>query len=290
MTKRVPAGHDSPGESPSIAVMQGRLSPPVGGKIQSFPTATWQSEFARAAAAGLQAIEWIFDATDNPLLTIDGRDRIRALASETGVTVQSICADYFMDAQLHRGDEREVSERLAVLRAVIDRAKEIGARHIVLPFVDQSAIVTHDDRHRVVEALAAVSAYAEGRGLELHLETSLSPRDFADLLDIVPESTRANYDSGNSASLGFDVTEEFDAYGARIGSVHIKDRLRGGSTVPLGTGDVDFPAFFRALERTGYRGLYTLQVARGEDGGETELARRNRDFVLMGLKGRGEGR
>ena len=290
MTKRGTAGPDSPGAQPSVAVMQGRLSPPVGGKIQSFPTATWQSEFARAAAAGLQAIEWIFDARDNPLLTVDGRDRIRALASETGVAVQSICADYFMDAQLHRGDAREVSERLTVLRTVIDRANEIGAHHIVLPFVDQSAIVTEDDRRRLVDALAAVSGYAEWRGVELHLETCLSPRDFASLLDLVPESTRANYDSGNSASLGFDVTEEFDAYGARIGSVHIKDRVRGGSTVPLGTGDVDFPAFFRALERTGYCGLYTLQVARGEAGRETELAERNRDFVLTGLKAHADGR
>jgi hexulose-6-phosphate isomerase len=270
--------------------MQGRLSPRVRGKLQSFPTATWQLEFARAAAAGLQAIEWIFDGTDNPLLAIDGRDRIRALVSETGIAVQSICADYFMDAHLHRGTEREVSERLTVLRALIDRANEIGARHIVLPFVDQSAVVTGEDRHRLVEALGAVSAYAEGRGVELHLETSLSPRDFADLLDLVPDSTRANYDSGNSASLGFDVAEEFDAYGARVGSVHIKDRLRDGSTVPLGSGNVDFPAFFDALERTRYRGLITLQVARGEDGREIELARSNRDFVLMGLKGHAEGR
>jgi len=270
--------------------MQGRLSPPVAGRIQSFPAATWQLEFARAAAAGLQAIEWIFDSTDNPLLAVEGRDRILTLAIETGVAVQSICADYFMDAQLHRGAEREVSERLIVLRRLIDRANEIGARHIVLPFVDQSAIVTDDDRHRLVEALGAISEYAEGRGVELHLETSLSPRDFADLLDLVPVSTRANYDSGNSASLGFDVTEEFDAYGARIGSVHVKDRVRGGSTVPLGSGDVNFAAFFNALEQTGYRGLYTLQVARGEDGHEIELAIHNRHFVLQGLKAPAEDR
>jgi sugar phosphate isomerase/epimerase len=34
--------------------------------------------------------------------------------------------------------------------------------------------------------------------------------------------------------------EEFAAYGERVGSFHIKDRVRGGKTVPLGQGDTDF--------------------------------------------------
>ena len=36
---------------------------------------------------------------------------------------------------------------------------------------------------------------------------------------------KVNYDSGNSASLGYDPTDEFAAYGERVGSVHIKDRV-----------------------------------------------------------------
>jgi hexulose-6-phosphate isomerase len=88
-----------------------------------------------------------------------------------------------------------------------------------------------------------------------------------------------NYDSGNSASLGYRPRDEFAAYGARVGSVHIKDRRRGGGTVPLGTGDTDFPALFDCLRAAGYRGDFILQAARGRPGDEVAWATANRSFV-----------
>ncbi|MEW6092427.1 MAG: sugar phosphate isomerase/epimerase, partial [Chloroflexota bacterium] len=67
--------------------------------------------------------------------------------------------------------------------------------------------------------------------------------------------------------------------GQRVGSVHIKDRLLGGGTVPLGTGDADFLALFESLKTVGYAGDYILQVARGKPGDEVNWTRRNREFV-----------
>ena len=90
---------------------------------------------------------------------------------------------------------------------------------------------------------------------------------------------RVNYDSGNSASLGYDVSSELAVYGDRVGSVHVKDRLRGGTTVPLGAGHADLPALFTGLVNLGYGGDYVLQVARGEAGCEVEWARLNSEFV-----------
>jgi hexulose-6-phosphate isomerase len=266
--------------SPSVAIMQGRLSPPVNGRLQSFPAATWATEFARAREAGLDAIEWIFDADDNPILSDHGTGRIAALHRETGIGVRSICADYFMDSPLHRGTTAEVGRRLDVLRQLIDRAGQLGARHIVLPCVDQSAIIDRADGDRLAAALGDANPYAELRGVELHLETSLGPNEFAALLDRLPATVRANYDSGNSASLGYDVRDELAAYGERVGSVHIKDRVRGAGSVHLGTGNANFGALFDALDRLRYRGLFTLQVARGQGGREVELAREHRAFVV----------
>jgi len=88
---------------------------------------------------------------------------------------------------------------------------------------------------QVVAALEQVVPTMEETGVELHLETSLSPSEFSRLLARLPSPLiKVNYDSGNSASLGYDPTEEFAAYGARLGSIHIKDRVLGGGTVPLG--------------------------------------------------------
>ncbi len=124
-------------------------------------------------------------------------------------------------------------------------------------------------------------------GVELHLETSLAPQPFADLLARLPHpSVKVNYDSGNSASLGYSPRSEFAAYGSRVGSVHVKDRLRGGGTVPLGTGDADFEALFSCLADIGYEGDFVLQVARGTEGDEVNWARQNRAFLSVLQAGR----
>jgi hexulose-6-phosphate isomerase len=95
---------------------------------------------------------------------------------------------------------------------------------------------------------------------------------------------KANYDLGNSSSLGYDVKCELAAYGARIGSVHIKDRVRGGGTVPLGQGDADIPALLSGLAAIAYDGDFVLQVARGKAGEEVTWARQNRVYLVQRLE------
>jgi hypothetical protein len=54
------------------------------GRIQAFPREQWEQEFPRAAAAGLSAIEWIYDTYGvgaNPLETAEGVARMVALVA-----------------------------------------------------------------------------------------------------------------------------------------------------------------------------------------------------------------
>jgi hexulose-6-phosphate isomerase len=90
---------------------------------------------------------------------------------------------------------------------------------------------------------------------------------------------KVNYDTGNSGSLGYRPTEEFAAYGSRIGSVHVKDRILGGGSVPLGNGSTDFPTVFEGLRKVDYCGDFTLQAARGQPGDEVKWARKNLKFL-----------
>jgi hexulose-6-phosphate isomerase len=261
--------------------MQGRLGPPEAGRFQSFPRNRWAGEFGLAAQVPLSYIEWIYDlygADMNPLIHDIGA--IQSVVAASGVGIRSICADYFMDCPFLRCVDSECQQRVEVLHALLRAARQVGVQRIVLPFVDASKIETPEDHRTVVEVLEAALPAAQETGVELHLETSLTPADFALLLDRLSSPlVKANYDSGNSSSLGFVPGEEFAAYGERIGSVHIKDRVLGGGTVPLGTGDADLPAVFAALEKVGYQGDITLQVARSEPGREVAWARSNREFV-----------
>jgi L-ribulose-5-phosphate 3-epimerase len=198
--------------------------------------------------------------------------------------VYSVCADYFMDRPLVRASDVELDELSGKLAWLLGLCRAAGIERMVLPFVDQSKMENGDDANRVVEVLSAALPKAEANSVELHLETSLAPAAFAALLDRLPHRwLKANYDSGNSSSLGYIPREEFAAYGSRIGSVHIKDRNRGGGTVPLGMGDADLEAVFEELSKVGYCGDFVLQVARSEAHREVEWARENRTFVSQWL-------
>ena len=268
-----------------IGIMQGRLVPPSDNRFQSFPRDRWADEFALAAAAGLDCIEWIFDLYGrdvNPLTTDAGLERIQSLSAEHGVQVLSICADYFMDCPLLRATREEVEDRMTTLFWLLDRARRLGVHRVVLPLVDASGIRSDAEMQTVAELLGRTVPAVERTGVELHLETALDPQSFSRLLAAVPHpKVKVNYDSGNSSSLGYLPHDEFAAYGDRVGSVHIKDRVRGGGTVPLGTGDADLPALFECLDAWKYSGDFILQAARGIEGDELAWARQNRDFVAQ---------
>jgi L-ribulose-5-phosphate 3-epimerase len=269
--------------SGDIGIMQGRLGPPENGRFQSFPRDRWRDEFPAAAAVPFSCIEWIFDAYGEDVNPIGSESSIAELARlchRYGVAVRSICADYFMDFPFLRCSPEERSQRQEVLHGLMRRGAALGVNRIVLPFVDASRIDTQEDRDTVVRVLENALPLAQETGVELHLETSLGPDAFARLLEDLPHPlVKVNYDSGNSASLGYVASEEFAAYGHRMGSFHLKDRLLSGGTVPLGTGSADFADVFASLRRIAYSGDIILQVARDVPGDEIDWSRQNIEFL-----------
>jgi hexulose-6-phosphate isomerase len=271
-----------------IAIMQGRLLPPQDGRFQRFPQDCWREEFPRAAAAGLDAIEWIYDlhgADVNPLGSDSGIEEMQELARQHRIDVVSVCADYFMDRPFITASPGEFKELATHLVWLLNRCSLVGITRIVLPFVDASRIETPAQETQIIEMLRDVLPHAANASVEIHLETSLGPQDFATLLaKLTYPILKANYDSGNSSALGYDVRRELAAYGPRIGSVHIKDRLRGAGTVPLGQGDADFPTLLSGLAAIAYSGDFVLQVARGIAGEEVAWARQNRLYLVQRLE------
>jgi L-ribulose-5-phosphate 3-epimerase len=136
----------------------------------------------------------------------------------------------------------------------------------------------------VIEVLKRALPLAAEHNVELHLEADFGPAEFATFLSRIEHPfLKVNWDSGNSSGLGYIATEEFAAYGSRIGSVHIKDRYRkpegGVETRPLGTGSANFDDVFTAIRSIDYQGGVTLQVARGEPGDEVNFIKGQLDFV-----------
>jgi L-ribulose-5-phosphate 3-epimerase len=272
-----------------LYTMQGRLSAPEDGRFQSFPRNSWEREIELAPQVPLRGIEWIFDSYGggaNPLETESSRFLLKNKLARENVRVVSICADYFMDFPLVHADARTRLQRQAKLEWLIDLCPTLEINRIVLPFVDASRIADHFSAEIVLKVLHDVLPKANANSVELHLETDMGPSQFrAFLKEIEHPLIKVNYDSGNSSALGFKPMEEFAAYGERIGSFHIKDRILGGNTVPLGQGSTDFTKLRACLIDFDYQGDFVLQVARGVSGEELSWLSKMNSIACKWLRG-----
>lgn len=252
-----------------IGIMQGRLLPKYQGRYQAHPVGYWQDEFPKAAGLGLDCIEFILDFNDaklNPLLRDDGPNEILLLSEKTGVTVLTVCADYFMEASLHHPDEQIAAQGQRVLQRLLSNGKKLGLTDIVIPCVDQSSLINDAAIERFIDRLRPLEGAAEISGINLALETDLAPQPFAELLERFDSSrVTVNYDTGNSAALGYDPVEELACYGKKISDIHIKDRKLGGGSVLLGTGDAQFGRFFKALRPLNYTCPFIMQAFRDDE-------------------------
>jgi hexulose-6-phosphate isomerase len=263
--------------------MQGRLSPRINGKIQAFPAGYWEAEFPQAEQLGLPLMEWTLDQDglhDNPLLTEGGRERIARLSLVHGVRVQSVTGDCFMHTPFHKSPSERRAELLDDLRAVIHGCGLAGVRFLVFPLVDAGRIENAAQAEILREGLAAVEPLLREQRVTMLFESDYSPAALAAFIAAYPADLFGiNYDIGNSASLGHDPRAEIHACGARISNVHVKDRVRGGTTVPLGQGDADFDTVFAELARARYAGDFILQTARATDEAHAAVLAKYRDMV-----------
>jgi L-ribulose-5-phosphate 3-epimerase UlaE len=252
--------------------MQGRLLPKYKSRYQAFPIGMWKEEFLIAKNLGLDLIEFILDFNDvekNPLIKKDGIQEIISVIQNTGVGVQTICADYFMEAPLHSSNPIIVKNSQKTLLKLINNAKNLGVTDIIIPCVDHSSLKDQETIDRFVENMFPILSFAEKSFINLSLETDLDPSSFIDLLNRFQSNCiKVNYDIGNSSALGYDFEEELAVYGNLISDIHIKDRVRNGGSVELGKGDVDFEKFFKKLKQYEFKGPFILQAYRDDEGVE----------------------
>jgi L-ribulose-5-phosphate 3-epimerase UlaE len=253
-----------------IGVIQGRLVPKYQGRYQAFPIGTWKDEFLIAKECGLDLIEFILDFNDakvNPLLKEGGIDEIKLVMKNTGVSVKTICADYFMEAPLHSNNKKVAEKSLDILEQLLDAANRLQVTDIVIPCVDHSSLKTKKDSDRFISQIIKFIPKIENMGINLALETDLAPKPFFELLDrLNSKNITVNYDIGNSASLGFDPIEELNVYGDKISDIHIKDRVLKGGPVILGEGNANFEKFFDKLKEFDYKGPIIMQAYRDDEG------------------------
>jgi len=267
-----------------IGIMQGRLSAPIDSKIQSFPANSWRNEFFLAKKVGMDLIEWIYEKENcnkNPLYYSGGILEIKKIIDETSVDVRSICADYFMSEFLIDSQSKPILNNINHLKWLIKRGDKLSIDYIILPFVDSSRLKSQEDINILIQILEEIIPLTEEFGIELHLETDLPPDILNGIFGKINHPLiRLNYDIGNSASLGYDPNLELNLLSQWVSSIHVKDRLLHGTTVPLGSGSADLPLCFELLKKIHYSRNFILQAARQSEMSEIELAIKNKEYVI----------
>jgi L-ribulose-5-phosphate 3-epimerase UlaE len=270
----------------NFGIMQGRLLPKFQNRYQAHPLGYWKDEFIIAKEIGLSYIEFILDHNDyeeNPLMSDSGIKQIQNTIKKTGLGVRSICADIFMEAPLHSENNSISSTSKEILLKLIVNSSKLGVTDIVIPCVDQSTLKGENDQNRLIKNLAESIKLANKLKINLALETDLAPLPFLELLNkFESDIVKVNYDIGNSASLGFDIYEEFKLYGNRISDIHIKDRELGGGSVELGAGNANFKSFFEVFSKIDFKGPIVMQVYRDDEG--IEIFKKQFDWFKLKIK------
>jgi L-ribulose-5-phosphate 3-epimerase len=245
-----------------IGIIQGRLSPRPANRLQAFPFDSWEQEFWLARDLKLNGIEWIFEANraaHNPLRSAQGRAQIRKVIEQSGVPVLSVCGDYFMVHRLSEPGELGIAAS-RTLSELIAQSSAIGARRILLPWLEEAALDTEEKRSIAISNLTRALPAATRHSVMLGLEMEISGQEYRALIEqIAHPLVKAYYDTGNSTAAGFDVAQDITELKAHLGALHIKDRKTGGGSQYLGQGDTNFRGLFEQLSVWDFRGDLVLQ-------------------------------
>lgn len=252
-----------------IGFMQGRLSPVVNSVIQEFPWSNWRKEFSLAQEIGISIMEWTLDYKDlykNPLLTIEGQDEIRCLSLKHNIRIPSLTGDCFMQLPLWK--ESGVNRKLLELDFIniVKSCHAVGISLIIIPLVDNGRLENLAQEDNLIEFLNRKKSILRENNVKVSFESDYPPNKLKRFIERLDKDIfGVNYDIGNSSAMGFSPDSEFAEYGEFINNVHVKDRVFGGTTVPLGQGDANFNLVFSGLSKLNYKGNYVLQTARAKN-------------------------
>lgn len=157
------------------------------------------------------------------------------------------------------------------LPAAMAQAKAIGAKHVVCPWIPHEKGFKRDDALRTGAAFNRFGRAAKEAGLTFGYHPhgyEFVPSPEGTLFDTLLGATDASLvefqvDVFHSYHAGADPTKLIQKLSGRVRSLHLKDEKKGfpvepgkdgappEADVPVGTGQVDFPAVLRAAVKAG---------------------------------------
>tara|TARA_B100000965_G_C19572440_1_gene749738 strand:- start:1154 stop:2044 length:891 start_codon:yes stop_codon:yes gene_type:complete len=267
-----------------IGFMQGRLSPVIKKRIQIFPDKNWKNEFKIASKIGFSLMEWTIDTEtlkNNPLFYKGKLKEILSLKKKYNFRIESLTLDYLMENPIWKKYEKKI---FLNFKKIIENSGKIGIKNLIVPLVDNGSIKSNKELKNLYKICKSIEKLLIKNKQRVLFEIDLSPNKVKNFISKFNKKLFGiNYDLGNSASLNFNVSEEFKFYSNYIFNIHIKDRKLFGNTVELGKGNVNFKKFFSELNKTKYKGNFILQTARSKSNNHAKDLKRYKSFLEKGI-------
>ena len=267
-----------------IGFMQGRLvDTEKKGRIQFFPGKNWIKEIHLASKNKFKLMEWTIDIENknlNPMFNVKLSDIYNRIVKKNKIKIVSATCDFFMKAPFFKLKGIKQSKSITDLITVIKNGQILGIKLFIIPLVDQSSIdnkiqenfiikfFNHNDFKKILN-----------NDTKILFESDYNPEKLIQFIKkFNSKHFGLNYDTGNSASLGFNVKDEFK-YFRYVKNIHIKDRIYRGKTVRLGCGSWKYKTFFKLLKKSNYNGNLILQTARSPKKEHINEININKEFV-----------
>ncbi len=256
---------------------------PIGAVLESFRLPTYDA-VKKAAELGLNGIQMYATKGENAPENLSGTKARELLkfVKDSGLVFSALCGDFGYGF----GDPKLNPEHVEKSKRILDLAKELECNIVTTHIGVVPEDPTHDRYKIMQEACKELADYADSLdahfAIETGPETSATLKTFLDSLGST--GVAVNLDPANLAMVtGDDPVKAVHTLKDYIVHTHAKDgvKLVDGNPeiiygivhpvptefqnvkffeeVPLGTGNVDFPAYLTALEEIGYRGYLTIE-------------------------------
>ena len=201
-----------------------------------------------------------------------GLETARQLIQETDITVSSLCRGGFFSYS----SEQERTKNMADNQRAVDEAAALGSPLLVLVGGGMAAAGLEQSRQMVFDGVAALTPYAQARGVKLGIEP-LHPMFTADrsVISTLAQATDlVNHFPQDTVGIVLDayhvwwdphLYREIDRATGRICAFHVSDWL-----VPppdflngrglMGDGCIEFSKLVAAVTRAGYQGPIEVEI------------------------------
>lgn len=257
----------------------------------------WPERLEQAAKAGYDYVEFSVDDSDDRQArlewTAQQRREFRLQVEASGLYVPTMALSGHHRYPIGSADADVQVKAMDIMGKAIVLAADLGIRIVQLAGYDEleGRPSTPQTAENFTENLEKSVKFAARRGVTLAIENMGVP--FMDSISKVMNYVnmfnspylQAYADIGNSTAMGQDVEADIASACGHISAMHIKDTTPGVvRNIPFGDGTVDFVKCFQAVNKTGYTGLFLLEMWANDREDTFEEVKTAREFVQQQMR------